>query len=167
VLLSTPGTIAILKNPREITYLFPPQPPKPPPAAIPVPSPPSQVRVPVFRTAPWPQAPITAPPGNNGLNLSLFDCAPERLATLTPEQRAHCHSTLTLGSVTGSIPGGVKELSLDPGRWRAAIAARNTPLTVPCTHTENILVGLAPPRTSPTVMTDPLCAIRKVLGADK
>lgn len=170
VMTSMPRTIALLPSSREIYYVFHPRPAvRPLPKLIPAPAPPSQVRVPVFRYAPSPppQAVITAPPGVNGLQLSLFGCAPENLANLTPEQRARCTSSLAMSGFTSTIPGTVKELSLDPGRWRAAITARNTPLEVPCTHLEEVTNGTIGGGHSTAVFVDPQCVIAKATGANK
>ena len=85
----------------------------------------------------------------------------------TPEQRTRCTSSLAMSGFASTIPGTVKELSLDPGRWRAAITARNTPVTVPCTHLEEVTDGTFPGGHSTAVFVDPQCVIAQMTGADK
>jgi hypothetical protein len=168
VMISMPRTIFGLPSPREIYYVFRPQArPKPLPRLVVAP-PPSQARPPLFRYAPTPppQAVITAPPGTNGLQLSLFGCAPENLANLTPEQRERCGTSLAMSSFSSAIPGTVRSLSLDAGRWRAAVTARNTPIAVPCTGTTNVTINSVTMESRPAVMVDPLCVIAKALGND-
>src|SRR5579863_2923501 len=78
-----------LGSPRELVLRLWRLPP-PAPAKPALPAPPIRVIVPLPRTA----APITPPPtsanGSNvqGLHQWLFDCAPETIDMLTPEQRA-------------------------------------------------------------------------------
>jgi hypothetical protein len=116
------------------------------------------------RPALAPSAPATAPaapmPDVTGLGFNLFGCAPERLATLTPEERARCNTGLKApGRDVVIIP---KSHVLDPARRAAEMKAKNSPLRIPCTST-----GSAPgPYFSKSVtgMIDPGCALRGLVN---
>lgn len=84
----------------------------------------------------------------------LFGCAPEKLATMTPEERARCSTGLAAPDPSViTIP---KSHVRDPVRRAAEMAARNRPLVVPCTY---VIDAPAPHGTTPGVMVNPLCAI--------
>jgi hypothetical protein len=124
-----------------------------------------QKTLPLFRYAPSTAITIV-PDAKNGLSLSLFGCAPENLANLTPEQRAHCSDALNAASLAAAFPGAPHELSLDPSRWKQAIRDRNAPPPrVPCTYIENIVVNGITGETKPTPMVDPFCVLGHLAGA--
>jgi hypothetical protein len=70
------------------------------------------------------QTPSLAPPsGLAGFGRSLFGCAPERYASLTPDERAHC-SKPGEGLATNRLPdlmGGQSHVK-DNARWANAMA---------------------------------------------
>lgn len=119
--------------------------------------------LPLFRYAPSTAITIV-PDAKNGLSLSLFGCAPENLANLTPDQRAHCSAALNSASLRADFLAPTHELSLDPGRWKQAIRDRNTPGRVPCTYIENIMVNGITGETKATPMVDPFCVLGHLAG---
>lgn len=94
-------------------------------------------------------------PDLRALGDSLFGCAPEKLAVMTPDERARCSTGLAAPDRTViTIP---KSHVRDPQRRAAEMAARNKPLVVPCTY-----VGEAPApygSTVPSTMVNPLCVL--------
>lgn len=101
-----------------------------------------------------------AAPDISGLGHSLFGCAPERLATMTAEERAHCATDLKAPDRSEVIIP--KSRVQDPARRAAEMRAKNSPLHVPCTYT-----GSAPgPYGSKSVagMIDPGCALRGLVN---
>jgi hypothetical protein len=117
-------------------------------------------------------APPVAPPDITGLGQAIFGCAPENIPNLTPDQRAHCASTLN-GFTRPDEHALVEPKShvQDPARREAEMRAKNGQARVPCT-------SLAEVQTfdSSTVvpMVDPACAIgglingfRPLNGLDK
>lgn len=126
--------------------------------------PPSAGTAPGARPSLAPAAPATAPtaqtPDITGLGFNLFGCAPERLAMLTPDERARCNTGLKApGRDVVIIP---KSHVQDPARRAAEMRAKNSPLSIPCTST-----GSAPgPYGSKSVaaMIDPGCALRGLLN---
>jgi hypothetical protein len=76
-------------------------------------------------------APV-APTDLRGLGRSLFGCAPEALAGMTPEERSHCPDALARpdDSVVTMPQSHVK----DPQRRAAEMRARNTPGSIPCAY---------------------------------
>lgn len=154
VMVSMPRTIAIIRNPREIYYVFHPQPPKKLPVHI---GPPSFVRhaPPHFHYAPLvqPRAITVLPPAKD-LGLSLFACSPENLANLTAGERAHCTNPLTMASLQGPLPGGLTMHAVQSERWEQAVADRDTPSSVPCTKSQKLGDGNG----GSAVFVDALCA---------
>jgi len=80
-----------------------------------------------------PVAPATPTPNLQSFGQSLFGCAPENLANLSPEQRARCS--------TGGFPRpddfaatAPRSHVKDPTRPAAEMAARNTPGKIPCAY---------------------------------
>ena len=93
-------------------------------------------------------------PDIRALGDRLFGCAPERLATMTPEDRAHCATGLA--APDRSVVTIPKSRVRDPQRRAAEMAAKNKPLVVPCTY---ITDAPAPHGTTPGVMVSPLCVM--------
>ena len=164
LLASLPAGIFALPSAREMFFVLRPAPkPQRLPRQI-VRSGPQRKPFPLFRYAPS-TAIMIAPDSKNGLSLSLFGCAPENLANLTPDQRAHCGDALRSASLAAEFPGAPHDLSLDPGRWKQAIRARNTPVRVPCTYIENEIVNGITGETKPTPMVDPFCVLGHLAAA--
>ncbi|MBL6853253.1 MAG: hypothetical protein ISS15_08100 [Alphaproteobacteria bacterium] len=154
VLLSTPRTIELIPSPREIYYVFHPKPPQklpvhigPPPVALRPP--------PRFEYAPrvLPRA-ITVLPPTKDLGLSLFACAPENLANLTAQERAHCTNALTMAALQGPLPGGLTMHAVHGDRWEQQVAEREEPAAVPCTKSQKLNDGNG----GSAVFVDALCA---------
>ena len=99
-----------------------------------------------------PQAPDLRALG--ALGKSLFGCAPERLATLTPEERARCSTGLV--APDRSVVTIPKSHVRDPQRRAAEMAARNKPLVVPCTY---VIDAPAPYGSTLGVMANPICVL--------
>jgi len=152
VMVSMPRTIAIIRNPREIYYVFHPLPPKKLP--VHTGSPLIARHVPHFHYAPLtqPQA-ITVLPQTKDLGLSLFACAPENLANLTAQERAHCTNPLTMAALQGAPPGGLTMHAVHDDRWER-IAGANTPASVPCTRSQKLADGNG----GSAMFVDALCA---------
>ena len=164
LLASLPAGMFALPSAREMFFVL-----RPPPKPVRLPrqivrSGTGHMPLPLFRYAPSTAITI-APDAKNGLSLSLFGCAPENLANLTPDQRAHCGDTLSAASLRPEFPGAPHDLSLDPGRWKQAIRARNTPLRVPCTYVTQTIVNGITGETKPDAMADPFCVLGHLLGA--
>ena len=99
-------------------------------------------------------APPVPTPDIRGLGQALFGCAPENLANLTAEQRAHCPGGFSRPDDSAVVepPSHVK----DPLRRAAEMKARNAPLRVPCTSVINAPVGGG---AAAVPMTDPFCVV--------
>lgn len=100
-------------------------------------------------------APPVPAPDLSGLGQALFGCAPENLASLTPDQRAHCP-----GGFSRPDDSAVMEPSShvkDPVRRAAEMRARNAPARVPCTSIVAAPVGGG---TVAAPMVDPVCVLR-------
>jgi hypothetical protein len=93
-------------------------------------------------------------PDIRALGDRLFGCAPERLATMTPEDRARCATGLA--APDRSVVTIPKSRVRDPQRRAAEMAAKNKPLVVPCTY---ITDAPAPYGSTPAVMVNPVCAL--------
>lgn len=98
-------------------------------------------------------------PDLRALGDRLFGCAPEKLAMMTPQDRARCSTGLTAPDRNVvTIP---KSHVRDPQRRAAEMAARNKPLVVPCTY---VIDAPAPHGTTPAVMVNPVCALDGLLN---
>lgn len=93
-------------------------------------------------------------PDLRALGDRLFGCAPERLAVMTPDERARCSTGLTAPDRSTVI--FPQSRVRDPQRRAAEMAAKSKPLVVPCTY---ITEAPAPHGTTPGVMVNPLCAL--------
>jgi hypothetical protein len=125
---------------------------------------PEQQAVPRSSAAPRP-APLVIPaapqtgaapqaPDLRAFGERLFGCAPEKLATMTAEERARCSTGLaTPDRSVVTIP---KSHVRDPGRRAAEMAARNKPPVVPCTY---VIDAPAPQGSTLGVMVSPLCVV--------
>lgn len=88
-----------------------------------------------------PAAPNT--PGLQGLHQFLFNCAPETLGLLTPEQRAQC-ATQALGpnpDETDSLRN-LPSHAYDARHWARALARKQNPVLLPCMSSAGI--GVSP-----------------------
>jgi hypothetical protein len=99
-------------------------------------------------------APAVPAPDVRGLGQSLFGCAPETLANLTPEQRGHCTTGFARPDDSAVIepPSHVK----DPARRAAEMRTRNTPGRVPCSY---LTEAPAPHGSTTAAMADPMCVM--------
>ncbi len=113
---------------------------------------------PLFRYAP--STAITLPrPVEDALNHSLFDCAPDNLARLAPEQRKHCGALMAAIGLDAPRDG-----SLQAARWRADISARESPSAAPCTTVEKREINPFTHDTASVATTDPLCVLGRLSG---
>ena len=96
-----------------------------------------------------------APPDITGFGQSLFGCAPETLANLLPDQRAHCKN----GFVRPNENAMVEPRShvKDPARRAAEMRANNGSIRVQCT---NIIAAPVGGGTVQVPIVDPLCALQ-------
>lgn len=111
-----------------------------------------------------------APPDVTGLGQALFGCAPENIANLPPEQRAHC--TAGLPHFDDHALLQPKSHVQDPLRREAEMRAKNTPGRVPCTSLTE--VQTSPAGSTMVPLIDPACAadglvngFRPMNGLDK
>lgn len=163
IAISLPTRSLLAPAQREIFLLFHPaqKPAKPQSRMIAIPLTRS-ISPPLFRYTPPPHASnALSPPMVTGLGQSLFGCAPENLANLTREARAHCSGALSIAALQSAIPGAVTIHAVQSARWAAGIAARNTPLAVPCTSLTKT-VGRSLGSAANTVMVDPLCVLHEL-----
>jgi hypothetical protein len=93
-------------------------------------------------------------PDLRALGEKLFGCAPEKLATMTPEERARCSTGLA--APDRNVVTFPKSRVRDPVRRAAEMAAKNKPLVGPCTYVTD---APAPHGSSPAMMISPLCVL--------
>lgn len=101
-----------------------------------------------------PSIATTPAPDVTGLGMRLFGCAPEQLATLTPEERVRCATGLK--APDRSVVSIPKSQVQDPARRAAEMRAKNSPLRIPCTYVGS---APAPHGTAVAGMIDPFCAL--------
>ena len=91
---------------------------------------PRKQRIPVLPNVP------AAPPTNGetlqGLHLDLFGCSPENLANLSPEERAHCATTLKRPNDNSVDFADHTNRSHDAALWARRLAKKQNPLLLPC-----------------------------------
>jgi hypothetical protein len=124
----------LVSAPRELVFRLWRLPP-PAPAKPALPAPPVPVIVPLPRTV----APITPPPTSangsnvNGLHQWLFNCAPDNLDRLTPEQRSQCAlRALSPNSDDSSSVLNLPSRAHDAPHWQRALARKQAPPLLPC-----------------------------------
>jgi hypothetical protein len=115
------------------------------------------MRAPVY----FPQIVSPRAPAATKLSIPLFDCAPENLGNLSPEDQAKC-------AVTGITPPDGASVALrshvrDPARRAEELAARRAPARVSCTRTETQVIQNVVQQHS--LIVDPLCAAGALLHA--
>ena len=108
-----------------------------------------------------------AAPNVTGLGQSLFNCDLANSKNLTREQRAKCLLFGRASSPAATMEAGLPKSSAarHSAIWAAELAARQTPLTVPCTSLQQRVFGgpgLQNPTT--TLMADPLCLLSGLLN---
>jgi hypothetical protein len=90
-------------------------------------------------TLPWQNR--SAPPGD--LHSLLFNCAPENLAGLSPEQRMQCAQSPLVPKQNDSVDyADHTDRSHNAARWAREKQRKNGPLLLPCASPQSIL-GLA------------------------
>jgi hypothetical protein len=105
--------------------------------------------------SPTPPRPRTT----NGLGLALFGCAPETLANLTPDERAHCgNPALEAAADAEVLPGVVREQAHDTARWQAALAARDAPPS--CVRLDDVAAPNG--QANRAALADPLCLLKQI-----
>ncbi len=143
--------------PREMFYFFHPVPPRLPLRIEPPQTAPVTPR-PLFRYAPS-TAIALPPPVENALNHSLFDCAPDNLVRLAPEERKRCGALMAAIGFEAPYPGAPRDPALQSARWQADLSARRASVQVDC-------VGASPgpgANGGVAVLVDPLCAARHLV----
>ena len=156
-LASQSGPAALAPGPREMFTFFPPPPPRLPQR---IEAPPrARLAPPFVRTAPS-MAIAQPPPATTPLELSLFRCAPENLAKLTPSERAQCGEAFSASAFVAPLVGAAPPR--DAERWQVALDQRNTPESVPCTNIERTQINPITHETSSVVVTDALCVLRNL-----
>ena len=95
--------------------------------------------VPDFRGATFPPEPNTQ--SLEVLHPFLFDCAPENLTNLSPEQRAQCGGTMNRPDGSADFADRTSR-SHDAARWARGLARKNNPLLLPCSSPQGI--GVSP-----------------------
>jgi hypothetical protein len=100
-------------------------------------------------------------PAAKALRIPLFDCAPENLGKLSPEDQAKCTriGPAPPDAVTVELRSHVR----DPARRAEELAARRAPARVSCTHTETQVIQNVVQQHS--IIVDPLCAAGTLLHA--
>lgn len=108
----------------------------PPPAIVKPVAPPPPIRS-IVPLAPSPHA-ITPPPAANpgslqGLHMLLFNCAPENLGNLSPEERQQCEmASIPPAPAQTDIPRNLPSRAKDAPQWERALARKNNPTLLPC-----------------------------------
>ncbi|MEJ0028694.1 MAG: hypothetical protein WDN01_21930 [Rhizomicrobium sp.] len=158
VLSSQSGPAALAPTPREMFFLFHPVAPRLPRRIEPPQTAPARSR-PLFRYAP--STAITLPPPvENALAHSLFDCAPDNLARLAPDERKRCGALMAAIGFEAPYPGATpRDSALQSARWQADLSARRAPSQIDCAGTvpgPGANGGVA-------VTVDPLCAARHLI----
>jgi hypothetical protein len=97
--------------------------------------------------------PATAP-DVTGLGQALFDCAPENIPNLTPDQRAHCTNGITRPDDSAVLEP--KSHVQDPARRAAEMRTKNTPGHIPCAK---MISGHTGGGDVPVPGVDPACLI--------
>lgn len=138
------------------------------PRALPPPKKPEEkVRVlsPAFRPLTLPPSITQQQPDITGVGNALFNCDPDSLAGMPPDQRGNCDHLVI------SKPGGAPDLGMpkkleahDEARWSAALAARHTPVRAPCVSMKEGPVPITGGKRDTIVMTDVLCAAKGLIN---
>jgi hypothetical protein len=118
-------------------YFRPPTPAEPAAPPPPVMNAPSTPRANGLAAPP----PAEAPSGSalQGLHQFLFDCAPENVGNLTPEERARC-TDQALAPNPDETNGlrNLPSLSRDAAHWARGLARKQNPLLLPCMHAQGL-----------------------------
>lgn len=108
---------------------------------LPLPKSPEQVhpvpRIPVINSLPRTAAPLAPPPikgSAEGLHQDLFNCAPENLDKLTPDERAQCTAALAPHGNEGGNVLNLPSRAHDAPHWQRALARKQNPLLLPCAN---------------------------------
>jgi hypothetical protein len=128
---------------RELILTLAPLPLAPRPVLVPHASPPSvRATTPVFAIPPSATAPqYVDPKALESFGRALFDCRPETIANLAPEQRAQCETR-------GLKPRDAFDFadhtarSRDAALWSRDRARKRAPLLLPCASSAGVGVGL-------------------------
>jgi hypothetical protein len=79
-----------------------------------------------------------------GLGRALFDCRPENLSTLTPEEQADCASASSGMKKDDSVDfADHSDRVRDAALWARQKARKNGPLLLPCASTQSIYATLS------------------------
>jgi hypothetical protein len=147
--------------PREWILLLPKLPVPPPEKIAPHTSArPPQVPLPTISIPSIEPAPQAVPLKN--LGNTLFDCAPENIGMLSPEEQAKC-GRLGVSPPDRNTVAELRSHVKDPALHAAELAARNAPARVDCTRTvTRVIMNIAQDN---GVMVDTKCAFRQIRRA--
>ena len=127
----------------ELTFVMrrPTLPLPPPPPPVPgVAAPARPAPVPLVQTPPAFVAPPQGLPDLHGLGEALNNCAPERYARLTEEDRARCPRPG--GSAPSDDLAAPHALAKDEAHWQTELARKQSPLWLPCTAVYGHAIGI-------------------------
>src|SRR5579872_3423044 len=151
---------------RELTLILPrlrkTQPPLAPASAT---APPRTLTAPLpaIPFTPSPNAPAAAPPDIRHLGQSIFGCAPENYANLTPEQRALCPRPGE-GVAIQNVPAFAPRSEVkDSAHWAAELEKRNSPFVDTCMTFQRHAIATSVE--DYTLMVDPSCTAKKLQKA--
>lgn len=101
-------------------------------------------------------------PAAKTLRVPLFDCAPEKFDSLSPEEQAKCSGIGSIAPPDAAVVGFRSHVR-EPARRAAELASRRTPARVDCTHTKTEIIQNIVQQHS--IIVDPLCATGALLHA--
>ncbi len=93
------------------------------------------------------------------LGRSLFNCAPENLGLLSPEERARCGGS-GIAPDNGLAAAGPPSHVKNPELRAAEMEKKNTPMNVPCVTLQTRSLG--PGFQDHVLMVDPVCAAKEL-----
>jgi hypothetical protein len=109
-----------------------------------------------------PQAIAPGVPAAKTLRVPLFDCAPEKFNSLSPEEQARCSGIGSIAPPDEAVVG-LRSHVREPARRAAELASRKAPARVDCTRTETKVIQNILQQHS--IIVDPLCATGALLRA--
>jgi hypothetical protein len=109
----------------------------------------------------FPQIVSPRAPAATKLSIPLFDCAPENLGNLSPQDQAKCAGRGITPPDGASV--ALRSHVRDPARRAEELAGRRAPARVSCTRTETQVIQNVVQQHS--LIVDPLCAAGALLHA--
>lgn len=124
-----------------------------------------EVTPPIILETNVPRLSAPAAPNVTGLGQSLFNCDLANSRNLSREQRANCLNFALAPPAAGTVEAGLPKNSRakQNARWAAALAARQKPVSVPCTGIAQMVLGGPGVQKQVTIpVADPLCLLNGV-----